>query len=153
MSSDGNLLLVRSVPAHLKLGAGDKQELKHFIRRVQEALGSASGVTCLITNDQELRRLNRIFLEKDYPTDVLSFPPPAGSAEPGELAISIERAEAQAELHGHPVTEELRVLILHGLLHLSGMDHERDHGEMARTERKLRKELGLSNGLIARARR
>jgi probable rRNA maturation factor len=105
---------------------------------------------CLVTNDEELRRLNREFLKHDYATDVLSFPAAQGAEELGEIAISIERAEAQAREHQHDVSEELRVLMLHGALHLAGMDHERDRGEMARAERKLREEFGLPDSLIAR---
>ena len=101
------------------------------------------GVTCLITTDKELRSLNRKFRGKDYPTDVLSFP-----AE--DIAISFDRAAAQAAERGHAVEDELRILILHGLLHLAGMDHETDSGAMARAEVKWRKRLGLPTGLIER---
>jgi len=114
-------------------------------------IGQGRAFCCLVTNDEELRRLNWEFLKHDYPTDVLSFPSAGHGGELGELAISIERAEAQARQHEHALLDELRVLMLHGVLHLSGMDHERDHGEMARAERKLRKEFGLPNSLIARA--
>lgn len=96
--------------------------------------------------------MNRQFLNHDYPTDVLSFPSAEQGGGLGELAISIERADAQARQYEHALLDELRVLMLHGMLHLSGMDHERDRGEMARAERKFRKDLGLPNGLIARAR-
>ena len=101
-------------------------------------------VTCLITTDKELRSLNRKFRGKDYATDVLSFP-----AE--DIAISFDRAAVQAAERGHKVEEELRILMLHGLLHLAGMDHETDSGAMARAEVKWRKRLGLPTGLIERA--
>ena len=101
-------------------------------------------VTCLITTDKELRSLNRKFRGKDYATDVLSFP-----AE--DIAISFDRAAAQAAERGHKVEDELRILMLHGLLHLAGMDHETDAGAMARAEVKWRKRLGLPTGLIERA--
>jgi probable rRNA maturation factor len=101
-------------------------------------------VTCLITTDAELRRLNRRFRGKNCATDVLSFPP-------DEMAISFDRASEQAkELH-HSLDAELRILILHGLLHLAGMDHEKDAGEMRRAETRWRKKLGLPAGLIERA--
>jgi probable rRNA maturation factor len=106
---------------------------------------------CLVTDDRELRKLNRQFLGKDYPTDVLSFPEP-GSGAIGELAISAQRAKAQAEEFGHPVVEEIRILMLHGVLHLLGMDHERDRGRMARAESLWRRKLGLPNSLIERVR-
>jgi probable rRNA maturation factor len=83
---------------------------------------------------------------------VLSFPPAGvGTAKHGgDLAISIETAQRQADEHEHSLSEELRVLLLHGLLHLAGMDHETDDGEMAGREAKLRRKFKLSPGLIAR---
>jgi probable rRNA maturation factor len=74
------------------------------------------------------------------------------AAELGELAISFDRASEQAVLQGHGIEEELRILILHGILHLRGMNHETDRGEMARAERAWRKRLGLPAGLIERTR-
>ena len=153
MSSDGSLLVFRSVPAHLQLGTADKRTLRNFSRALSERIGQGRAFCCLITSDEELRRLNREFLNHDYPTDVLSFPAAEEGGDMGELAISIERAEAQAREHEHAVVDEVRVLMLHGVLHLSGMDHERDRGDMARAERKLRQEFALPTGLIARARK
>ena len=101
---------------------------------------------CLITGDEELRRLNRQFLGKDYPTDVLSFP--AGDDDMlGEIAISAERAAEQAREFGHSVEDEIRILMLHGVLHLAGMDHERDRGAMARAETALAQEARAARGL------
>jgi probable rRNA maturation factor len=74
-----------------------------------------------------------------------------GNGEPGEMAISLDRAAAQAAALGHSVEEELRILMLHGLLHLAGMDHEADTGQMARAEARLRKRLQLPPGLMERA--
>jgi probable rRNA maturation factor len=105
---------------------------------------------CRITGDSELRRLNRDFLGHDYATDVLSFPS-GEKARLGDLAISIQRARAQAGEFGHSVEQEIGVLMLHGLLHLLGMDHETDGGRMARAEARWRRELGLPGGLIERA--
>jgi probable rRNA maturation factor len=105
-------------------------------------------VTCLITDDRELRRLNRKFRGKNYATDVLSFPSLEAGA--GEIAISLDRAAEQAAEHGHSLTDEIRILMLHGVLHLTGMDHETDTGEMARAEKRWRKRLGLPSGLIER---
>ena len=102
------------------------------------------GVSCLIGTDADLSALNRKFRGKDYATDVLSFPPE-------DLAISFDRAAAQAAELDHSVEIELRILMLHGLLHLAGMDHERDAGSMARAEVRWRKRLGLPCGLIERA--
>lgn len=111
------------------------------------------GVACLIADDRELRALNRRFLHKDFPTDVLSFPcsieTPNGEA--GEMAISLDRAAAQAAALGHSVEQEIHILMLHGLLHLAGMDHEIDSGEMARAEARWRRRLKLPPGLVERA--
>ncbi len=96
-----------------------------------------------------MRRLNREFLDKDYATDVLSFP--SEDAGLGDLAISAERAEEQAQEFGHSRLDEMRLLMLHGVLHLMGHDHEEDSGEMARAERKWREHFQLPPTLIARA--
>ena len=123
-----------------------RRDLKAFFTDVTARLCEGE-VTCLVTTDAELRRLNRTFCKKDYPTDVLSFP--SGPAA-GELAISLDRAQAQAQELGHTLEEELRILILHGTLHLTGMDHESDQGEMAAAETRWRKRLKLPAGLIER---
>ena len=109
----------------------------------QEILPERS-ITCLIASDTELRRLNREFRGKDYATDVLSFPPE-------DIAISFDRAGAQADELGHSTEDELRILMLHGVLHLAGMDQETDRGAMKRAEVSWRKRLGLPSGLIERA--
>ena len=110
-------------------------------------------VTVLLTTDKAIRRLNRQFRGKDKATDVLSFP----AAEPtltraaGDLAISVHTARKQADAQGHALIDEIQVLILHGLLHLAGYDHETDSGEMALREHRLRAKLRLPQGLIGRA--
>jgi probable rRNA maturation factor len=107
-------------------------------------------MTVAIVSDARVRALNRKFREKDKATDVLSFP----SEEPGALGdvvISSGVAARQARAAGHSLATELRVLALHGLLHLLGYDHERDDGQMARLERRLRRLGGLREGLIERA--
>jgi probable rRNA maturation factor len=120
-----------------------RAELRAFWQAIASELGTA---TCLITTDAELRRMNREFRKKDYATDVLSFP-----GKPGEIAISFDRALEQSAEMRHSVDTELRILMLHGLLHLSGMDHETDSGEMAKAEAKWRKKYKLPVGLIERA--
>ena len=99
--------------------------------------------------------LNRQFRGKDAPTDVLSFPALAEVARDfaGDIVISGDIAAANAKKLQHPVKQELKVLILHGVLHLAGHDHENDGGEMARLELRLRKQLNLQDGLIERATR
>jgi probable rRNA maturation factor len=142
------MVLMRCAPSGLRRGP-----LEAFARRLRNRLTGGGRFQCLITDDRELQNLNRQFLNKNYPTDVLSFPSEnAGTAaELGEIAISFERAREQARALGHSITDEIRILMLHGVLHLMGMDHERDRGAMARAETGWRHKLGLPAGLIERA--
>jgi probable rRNA maturation factor len=116
-------------------------------------VGLRGEVDVLLASDKTLRRLNREWRGKDKATDVLSFPAAEEMAAVygGDLAVSLETAQRQAEEHGHSLRDEVRILLLHGLLHLSGMDHEVDAGEMAEREAQLRKRLRLKSGLIARS--
>lgn len=150
MSSEGSSLLFQAVPAALKLSVEDKRVLRQFTKTVEQHVTGGRSFCCLLTSDRELQRMNREFLQHDYPTDVLSFPAASANGSLGELAISTERAAAQAAEFGHTLLDELRILMLHGVLHLTGMDHEHDRGEMARAERKWRVQFGLPNSLIAR---
>jgi probable rRNA maturation factor len=129
-----------------------RRDLKAFVLRLEQHVAAGRRFTCLLADDTELRRLNRQFLERDYPADVLSFPAPKPDGFLGEIAISVERAAEQARERGHGLEDEVGILLLHGVLHLLGMDHERDRGRMARAERRYRKELGLPTGLIERVR-
>ena len=126
--------------------------LGRFLRTAQAAVGLRGEVDVLLAGDRVLRRLNREFRGKDKATDVLSFPASQELAgvHAGDLAISLDTALKQAEEQGHTLRDEVRVLLLHGLLHLYGMDHEVDSGEMAAREAALRTQLRLSRGLIAR---
>lgn len=146
MESIDDPLLFRRVPARLP-----RTELRSFARLLIRGVAHGRGFHCLFTDDRELRRLNRQFLGKDEPTDVLSFPEPGPDGYLGEIAISVDRARLQAQRLGHSLAEELKILMLHGLLHLLGLDHETDSGQMARRERRLRTQLGLPAGLIERA--
>lgn len=125
-----------------------RTELRAYFAEVLRRVAKGRQISCLITGDQDLRRLNRQFLGKNYATDVLSFPNEDG----GEIAISADRAAAQAAEYGHKIVDEIRILMLHGVLHLTGMDHETDTGEMARAELRWRRKLGLPVGLIQRTR-
>jgi probable rRNA maturation factor len=128
--------------------------LARFLSEAQAAVRLRGEVTVLLTSDAAIRRLNRRFRGKNKATDVLSFPAEAGfGAEKiaGDLAISVPTARRQGTACGHSLATELKVLILHGLLHLAGYDHESDSGRMARRERLLRGRLGLPMGLIERA--
>jgi probable rRNA maturation factor len=121
--------------------------LARWIRSIAPARASGA-LTIAIVPDVRVRALNRRFLRKDYATDVLSFP--AGEPDDlGDVVIAAGVARRQAREAGHPLRTELRVLALHGLLHLLGYDHERDD-RMARVEQRLRKRGGLREGLIER---
>jgi probable rRNA maturation factor len=127
-----------------------------WAKRLQEEVARGAEFTCLLTSDSEIRRLNRKFRDKDAATDVLSFPAAkgldgAGVNHLGDVAISVERARVQAREEGHTVEEEIGVLMLHGVLHLLGMDHERDSGVMRRAEARWRKRLSLPPGLTERS--
>jgi probable rRNA maturation factor len=143
-SPEGSTVTFRRTPADVRPRA-----LALFARKLQRDVAKGEPFDCLITGDAELRRLNAQFRGKDYATDVLSFP--ASEGHLGDLAISAARARAQAREYGHTTEDELRILMLHGVLHLLGMDHETDGGRMARAEKRWRRELGLPNGLIERA--
>ena len=117
--------------------------LREYWQTLAGTLGTRRDLTSLITTDAVLRDLNGRFRHKDQATDVLSFD--------GEIAVSFDRAAEQAAEIGHSVDDELRILMLHGALHLMGLDHETDKGEMRRTETYWRKKLGLPHGLIERA--
>ena len=147
MASERSSILYR-IPAR----ALRRRPLLAFARRLEAELTGGRPFCCVMTGDEEIRRLNRRFRGKDTPTDVLSFPS-AGGGELGELAISIDRASEQAAGYGHSTEDEIRVLMLHGVLHLTGLDHERDSGEMNRAERRWRRRLELPQGLIQRAAR
>jgi len=111
-------------------------------------------VTICFVDDREIARLNRRFRGKPKPTDVLSFPANGTGASDfpqedgkkvlGDIAISPEAARRNAKRFGRTLDEEIRVLILHGVLHLAGYDHEVDNGEMERIEERLRRKLGLA---------
>jgi probable rRNA maturation factor len=122
-------------------------------------------MTVALVSDARMRALNRQYRGKDYATDVLSFPTrarhsresrlfrprsPASSPHLGDIAIARGVARRQARAAGHDSPEELRILALHGLLHLLGYDHERDSGQMARLERRLRRKGGLREALTDR---
>jgi probable rRNA maturation factor len=141
--------------------------LQEFLNRVQRTmhLPEHSVAVCLVS-DAAIARMNRAFRGKRGPTDVLSFPAngsefrqarsvaggrgktpgqAAGTAAYwGDIAISVQAARRNAHCFARALPQELRVLILHGVLHLAGYDHETDHGEMDRLEQRLRRRLGLN---------
>src|SRR4030095_16723412 len=124
-----------------------KITLKPWVQRTQDMLNtlgsSDSSVTIAFVSDSKIRTLNQQFRGINKPTDVLSFPNDLATGELGDIAISVETAARQAKENGLTLNEEIAQLILHGLLHLSGYDHETDNGEMNRLELRLRKKLGI----------
>jgi probable rRNA maturation factor len=127
----------------------DQAALTRFARRARKFAGVSGDVSILIAGNLQLRALNRRFRKKDRPTDVLSFPSADGAG--GDIAISAEIAKQNAALYGHKTLDELKVLVLHGMLHLAGYDHETDNGQMAERELALRAQLKLPASLIQRA--
>ncbi len=143
--------------------------LRQFFARARRAVPVAGRVSVLLASDKEIRKLNREFRGKNKATDVLSFPaliiaennspgkratrsgPSPQKVLAGDLAISLDTAARQAEQFGHPLFIELKILLLHGLLHLAGHDHETDGGEMAEREEQLRRRFRLPHALIARS--
>ena len=147
------------VIVHSKIRGVSARALEQFAAAAQRAAGVRGAVDVLITNSAQMRQLNRRFRGKNTTTDVLSFPFSHRGAEAqskslanfaGDLAISAGIAAQNARRMGHGTSDELKVLILHGMLHLAGHDHERDTGQMARKEARLRRALGLPISLIER---
>jgi len=137
-----------------------KRALELFLERVTRELGLGEAhVTVCLVSDAEIAGMNKAFRKKQGPTDVLSFPassrragsrrikPKVGHTEEkflGDIAIAPAVAKRNAQIYGRTLPVEMKILILHGVLHLLGYDHETDRGEMARTEKKLRRRLGLA---------
>ena len=132
------------------------ETLRRFVLHARRAVRLSGNVNVLLTDDAEMRSLNVRFRKKNKPTDVLSFPAKSVAARngkpvfAGEIAISTEAARRNAANLGHPPAVEVKILVLHGILHLAGFDHERDNGHMARKEASLRRLLGLPSSLTER---
>ena len=133
--------------------------LDRFVARARRSVGLRGGVNVLITSSAEMRSLNHRFRSKDQATDVLSFPASPElktrnlkTRHAGDIAISAEIAAENAKSLGHSAGLEIKILALHGILHLRGYDHEHknDRGQMARREARLRREFRLPVGLIER---
>jgi probable rRNA maturation factor len=143
--------------------------LESFLLRLQKEFGlDPEGVTIRLVSDAEIARMNETFRAKKGPTDVLSFPAPVASGNSarrngktlgkkrlaadiaqespylGDIAISPATARRNAKTYGRSVSNELRILMLHGTLHLLGYDHEADRGQMNRVEGRLRRKFGLA---------
>jgi probable rRNA maturation factor len=140
----------KSPPARLSRAAIDA-----FVARARKRIGLQGQVNVLLADDETLRKLNREYRGKNKTTDVLSFPAMqiAGTAisQAGDVAVSLDMAARQAAEHGHSLQTEVRILLLHGLLHLAGYDHESDSGEMRQREAELRVHFRLPTALIQRS--
>jgi probable rRNA maturation factor len=125
--------------------------LEDFFERVRKELRfPQNAVTVQFISDAAMARLNQNFRHKHGPTDVLSFPADGGIRPQqtahyiGDIAISPQTARRNARRFSRTLPAEIRILILHGMLHLAGFDHETDHGEMDRLEKRLRRRLGVT---------
>jgi probable rRNA maturation factor len=141
------VVILRKTVAKLSAAALDR-----FVSKACKAASVDGTVNVMVTTNREMRSLNHRFRGKDKPTDVLSFPPLQTGVDTGagDIAISGEIASQNASTLGHTPAEEVKILALHGVLHLAGYDHDRDRGEMARKESRLRRTLGLPDALIER---
>lgn len=136
-----------------KVAGVSEASLARFVLRARRTAGLSGTLNVLVTGSEEMRSLNRHFRKKNRATDVLSFPSEAqsnASVFAGEIAISADIAAANAVRFGHPAAVEVKILALHGVLHLAGYDHESDNGKMARKEAALRRKLGLPSSLTER---
>ena len=135
-----------------------EQALTRFVLRARRAVGLRGVPNVLVTSSTAVRTLNRQFRGKNKATDVLSFPSTAPMSRSirkrvplaGDIAISADIARQNADRFGHSAAQEVKILTLHGILHLAGFDHERDNGTMARKEMSLRQRLNLPAALIER---
>jgi len=137
-----------------KLAGVSRTTLARFLARAQRAAGLRGEVNVLVTSSREIRELNRRYRGKDRATDVLSFPTDGGVGKgfAGDIAIAADVAARAGQQFGHAPAEEIKVLLLHGVLHLAGYDHERDNGRMARKEERLRAQFRLPLSLTERNR-
>ena len=139
-----------------KIAGLSEATLDRFVLRARRAARLPGMVNVLVTSSAVVRSLNHQYRGHDNATDVLSFPSSRNSAGSGratlagEVAISADIAARNARRFGHSWAQEIRILTLHGILHLAGFDHERDNGQMARKEMQLRRALGLPVALIER---
>lgn len=142
-----------------KVAGLSEDALERFVLRARKAVGLPTQVNVLVTSSAAVRSLNRHFRNQNKATDVLSFPSTSPGSESrgranaktaGDVAISADIALENSRQLGHPVAQEVKILTLHGILHLAGFDHERDNGEMARKEARLRRALRLPAALIER---
>ena len=130
--------------------AFDEHAVRAFVARIAKDIAAGREFAIVVGSDAATRAANRRFRGVSRATDVLSFPDGEGGRL-GDLLLSALRAERQAARFGHGIEDELKILALHGLLHLMGYDHESDAGEMHRAEKRLRRKYALPSGLLERA--
>ena len=148
------------VPLQKKIAGLTERACQRFVERARKAVGLGGTVNVLVTSSAAIRSLNRQFRSQNKATDVLSFPYHSPTSElrkrpkpAGDIAISANIARQNSVRLGHPAAQEIKILVLHGILHLAGFDHERDNGQMARKEADLRRALRLPVALIERVER
>lgn len=129
----------------------DEEPIRTFLALLHRDLARGSTFSVVVSSDEDVRRANLRFRGVGSTTDVLSFPD-GEDGYLGDVLISASQAARQAAEHGHSLETEINTLALHGLLHLSGFDHQSDEGEMREAEERLRRAYGLPTGLIARVR-
>ena len=128
----------------------DESEFRSFLGQLSRGIARGREFAVVVGSDDALRRANRIYRGKRAATDVLSFPD-GDDGRLGDILISAGRAQRQAERFGHRIEDEFKVLVLHGVLHLLGYDHESDDGRMRRAETRWRRKFGLPAGVVERA--
>jgi probable rRNA maturation factor len=140
-----------------KVAGLNESTLERFVLRARKAVGLRATVNVLVTSSAAIRVLNRQFRNQNKATDVLSFAFHSAALRSrkrptlaGDIVISADMARQNSAQLGHPIAQEIKVLALHGILHLAGFDHERDNGKMARKEANLRRTLRLPAALIER---
>jgi probable rRNA maturation factor len=146
-------LTASNIVCELSVPGMDVPLLDVFVSQARHAARVRGRVSVLITCDGKMLQLNRRFRRKRSATDVLSFPATDSDGFAGDIAVSIDFAMRNAKALGHSISDEIRVLILHGLLHLAGYDHDTDGGEMALKEAALRRHFELPESLIERSSR
>ena len=131
----------------------NKTDFKFDINSLQEIYNylTDKDIELIFVDDKEIQELNKTYRQKDKPTDVLSFPLEDMPGMPlGSIIISIDTAKKQAKEFGHSTEEEIKLLFIHGLLHLLGYDHEVDNGEMREKEKEVIEKFSLPKSLIIR---
>lgn len=130
----------------IKKNPPSQSEIISFGKRIMKEMRMHGDICLLITTDKTIRKLNCNFAKRDKATDVLSFPNEMKKIYGnyiGDIAISLDKAKKQSIKEGHSLMHEIKILLLHGIIHLKGFDHASDNGQMDLLENKMQKKLGL----------